>query len=270
MAEVGTESGGNGLASRDDTIRGLCPDALDGVCVERVERGSLQGDDSATDSGFAALHAVGLVHLFVATGYAAYKQQLGVVVETQAVYVVQELMGHARIVRVFGITAVIQEGMPLLRCGDIMFAHRHEDGEFTIRVSQHRYTAYETRSAIDTEQCTLYRVVRAFVINGARHLDRGHVGEVDVVMGVAAVVEIERSVRRRELVCAERRNDLVVRTPIAVRNTGDDVCAIGFGISGVVDTCGVVHHTELYFRRHLFCCEFIETHAFNFEVSAMT
>ena len=270
MAEVGTESGCNGLSCGNDTIRGLRPDALDGVGIERVERGSLKGDDGATDSGFAALHAVGLVHLFVATGYTAYKQQLGVVVETQAVYVVQELIGHTRIVRVFGITAVIQEGMPLLRRSDIMLAHRHEDGEFTFRVSQHRYTAYYTRRTIDTEQCTFYRVVRAFVINGARHLDRGHVGEVDVVMRVGVVVEIERSVRRRELVCAECRNDLVVRPPLAVRNTGDDVCAIGFGISGVVDTRGVVHHTELYFRRHLFYCEFIETHAFNFEVSAMT
>ena len=249
MAEVGTESGCNGLSCGNDTIRGLFPDAFHGVGIERIERRSLKGDDGATYSGFAALHAVGLVHLFVATGYAAYEQQFGVVVETQVVDVVQELMGHARIIRVFGITAVIQEGMPLLRCSDIMLAHRHEDGEFTIRVSQHRYTAYYTRSAIDTEQCSLYRVVRAFVINGARHLDRGHVGEVDVVMRVGVVVEIERSVRRRKLVCAECRNDLVVRPPLAVWNTGDDVCAVGFGISGVVDTRGVVHHTQFDFVR---------------------
>ena len=185
-----------------------------------------------------------LVLLFITTGYAAYEQQFRVVVEAQVVHIAQELIGHTGVVRVFRITAVVGEGMTGLGGSDIVRSHRYEDGEFTIRISQNRHTTYETLHAIDTEQCTLYRVVRAFVINGARHLDRGHVGEVDVVMGVAAVVEIERSVRRRELVCAERRNDLVVRTPIAVRNTGDDVCAVGFGISGVVDTRGVVHHTQ--------------------------
>ena len=269
MAEVGTESGCNHLSCGSDAVSRLRPYALDGVCVERVERGRLQGDDGAADSGIPKLHTVGLVHLFVAAGYTAYKQQFGVVVETEVGDVMQELMGHARIVRVFGIAAVIQEGMPLLRRSDIMFAHRHEDGEFTIRVSQHRYTANETRSAIDTEQCTLYRVVRAFVINGARHLDRGHVGEVDVVMRVGVVVEIERSVRRRELVCAECRNDLVVRTLLAVRNTGDDVCTVGFGVGRVVSARGVVHHTQFDCRYRVNGGVVPETHAVNFEVSAM-
>ena len=124
--------------------------------------------------------------------------------------------------------------MPVLRRSDIMFAHRHEDGELTVCIGHYRHTAYQTRSAIDTEQCTLYRVVGAFVINGARHLDRGLVGEVDVVVGVGVVVEIERTVSRRELMCAERRNDLVVRTRLAVWNPGDDVRSVGFGVRRVV------------------------------------
>ena len=89
-------------------------------------------------------------------------------------------------------------------------------------------------------------------------------------MRVGVVVEIERSVRRRELVCAECRNDLVVRPPLAVWNTGDDVCAIGFGISGVVDTRGVVHHTQFDCRYRVNGGVVAETHAFNFEVSAVT
>ena len=143
-------------------------------------------------------------------------------------------MGYARVAGILGVAAVIQEGMPLLRRSDIMFAHRHEDGELTVCIGEHWHTAYETRSAIDTEQCTLYRVVRALVVDCTRHGNRCAVSEVDVVVGVGVVVEIERTVSRRELMRAERRNDLVVRTRFAVRNTGDDVCTVGFGVRRVV------------------------------------
>ena len=244
MAEVGAGGSRHYASCGYNAVGRHGPYALHRVGVERVDVRSGEGNNRAADVRFTEVHTVRLVLLFITTGYAAYEQQFRVVVEAQVVYVVQELIGHTYVVRVLGITAVVGEGMTGLGGSDIVRSHRHEDGEFTIRISQNRYTAYETLHAVHTQHRTLYGVVRAFVIDSARHLDRGHVGEVDVVMRVGVVVEIERSVRRRKLVCAECRNDLVVRPSLAVRNTGDDVCAIGFGISGVVDTRGVVHHTQ--------------------------
>ena len=71
--------------------------------------------------------------------------------------------------------------------------------------------------------------------------------------------------------CAQSRNDLIVRTRLAVRNTGNDVRTVGLGIRRVVGACGVVHRAEHNSRGHFNSIgKAVETQTVNIEVPAMS
>ena len=261
MAEVGAGGSRHYASCGYNAVGRHGPYALHRVGVERVDVRSGEGNNRAADVRFTEVHTVRLVLLFITTGYAAYEQQFRVVVEAQVVYVVQELIGHTYVVRVFRITAVVGEGMTGLGGSDIVRSHRYEDRELTVCIGENRHTTYETLHAVHTQHRTLYRVVRALVIDCTRHFDRRLVGEVDVVMRVGVVVEIQRTVGRRELMRTERRHDLIVRTCLAIRDAGDNIRTVRLRISRIVRPRRVVDGAEFNLRRNFSGGDFVEIHA---------
>ena len=158
--------------------------------------------------------------------YTASHGDGGLIIEGQAAYLAVESMAYTHAVGIDRITAVVDEGVPLLLDGDEMVAYRHAYFKLAVVVGHHRLTVTRCDRAVHIDVRLLHRYGSMLVIRHTAYAERTDVVKVHAVVHQRVVAYIAQLLDGIEAVDAESGHDGIGSSFAGERHALDDVIAV--------------------------------------------